>query len=317
MSNLVIQIAKKNIPQLRQHYLDYLQQKKPPYSAFVAKKNNVTITAYESGKIMFQGENGQKELDSLHLDGVVKPSAPGASKKTPPTALAPKTSPLPDGFAAWSVMGSDEVSTGSYFGSAVYAATYVNKESIATLQALGVKDSKMLTDKAIVSIAAELKKTIPYYVYELTPEKYNDIQPKYNAVHMKVVAHHYILSELAKQLDETPDAILIDAFTSEKNFYSYLARDKMMMPKNTYLITKGEQYHLSVAAASIIARAAFLESFAQMQKVAGLALPLSANDEATRVAAKLIKRGGLPLLGQFAKLHFANTAKAVKLAEKM
>ena len=307
MTNQVVQINKQDLEKIKQHYLDYLLPKHPPYSLFAAKKNGVTITGYTSGKIMFQGANAEAEMAQLHL----QPATAANAKKS-----AVDLNKLPADFANWNVLGSDEVGNGSYFGSLVVVATYVSYDMMPQLRALGVKDSKMLTDKEIVAIAAQLEKILPYKVFEITPTKYNEIQPRLNAVAMKVVAHHYVLSSLAKTLPETPDAILVDAFTSEKNFYNYLAREHKVMPLKTYLVTKGEQYHLAVAAASLIARTKFLASLTRGSQETGLTLPSGAGSQSDQVAAKLIKRGGRELLGQYAKLHFANTEKAEKLARK-
>jgi ribonuclease HIII len=44
-------------------------------------------------------------------------------------------------------------------------------------------------------------------------------------------------------------------------------------------------------------------------------LPSGAHAAADQVAAKLLQQGGIALLGKYAKLHFANTEKAQKLAK--
>ena len=51
-----------------------------------------------------------------------------------------------------------------------------------------------------------------------------------------------------------------------------------------------------------------------MTKEAGIVIPSGAGSNVDIVAAKLLKRGGLPMLGKYAKLHFANTQKAQKIA---
>ena len=54
-----------------------------------------------------------------------------------PLQKAPGDSTLPEGFATWSVIGSDEVGNGAYFGPLTVAAAYVSKENIATLKSDG------------------------------------------------------------------------------------------------------------------------------------------------------------------------------------
>ncbi len=81
-----------------------------------------------------------------------------------------------------------------------------------------------------------------------------------------------------------------------------------------YFQTKGEGHHLAVAAASIIARYAFLKGLDELTAKAGLKIPSGAGSNVDLIAAKLLKKGGLPLLGKYAKLHFANTEKAKKIS---
>ena len=61
---------------------------------------------------------------------------------------------MPADFSQWSVVGSDEVGNGSYFGGPlVVCAVYASKDQLPALKALGVKDSKMLTDPQIRAMA--------------------------------------------------------------------------------------------------------------------------------------------------------------------
>ena len=43
------------------YYRSYLLNKQIPYTIFAAKKDGTTITAYTSGKVMFQGANAETE----------------------------------------------------------------------------------------------------------------------------------------------------------------------------------------------------------------------------------------------------------------
>lgn len=67
---------------------------------------------------------------------------------------------------------------------------------------------------------------------------------------------------------------------------------------------------MSVAAASIIARYAFLIEMDKLSKAAGFDIPKGAGPHVDKAAAKLIKLHGEEALRQFTKLHFANTQKA-------
>ena len=299
MSSAVLKLSKTEIKKLKNYYADYLLNKKVPYSEFSAKKNGTSITAYTSGKVLFQGKNAEQEAARW---GSSDPSA------------AKTSSSLPKNFASLAVLGSDEVGNGSYFGPLCVCATYADKEHLDALKRLGVKDSKMLTDDQIRKMATAIKELIPYRLLVVSPEKYNEIQPKYNAVRMKVALHNQAIRLLLDQIAPTkPEAILIDQFTSEANYMKYVKQESQRIEQKIYFVTKGEQYHLSVAAASIISRASFLDELDKASLELGTKVPSGAGKPSDELAAKLLRQGGIDLLSKFAKLHFANTEKAKKM----
>ncbi|MFC4771822.1 ribonuclease HIII [Enterococcus hermanniensis] len=301
MSSAVLKLSKTEIQKLKAYYTDYLSSKKVPYSEFSAKKNGTNITAYTSGKVLFQGNNAEQEAARWG-----NPAA-SSSKQAP-------TSSLPKNFASLAVLGSDEVGNGSYFGPLCVCAAFADKDHLATLKQLGIKDSKMLTDPQIRQMAVALKDLIPYRLLIVNPEKYNEIQPKYNAVRMKVALHNQAIRLLLADIAPTkPEAILIDQFTSEANYMKYVKQEAKAVNEKIYFITKGEQYHLSVAAASIISRASFLEELDQASLELGVKVPSGAGKPSDELAAQLLRKGGIDLLAKYAKLHFANTEKAKKL----
>lgn len=131
---------------------------------------------------------------------------------------------------------------------------------------------------------------------------------------MKVALHNQAIRVLLKQLAPTkPDAILIDQFTTEANYMKYVKQETERVDQKIYFATKGEQYHLSVAAASIISRASFLEELDKASIEIGTKVPSGAGKPSDELAAELLRQGGLNLLRKYAKLHFANTKKAQKM----
>ena len=307
MSNIVIKVSQITIAEMMNFYQQALLNKKVPYTVFVAKKEQTTITAYTSGKVMFQGSGAEAEAARWSNSADLSKTA-NANNKAP-------SSSLPADFSQWSVVGSDEVGNGSYFGPLVVCAVYASKDQLPALKALGVKDSKMLTDPQIRAMAPKIKKLVPYQLLTVEPTKYNEIQPKYNTVRMKVALHNQAIRLLLQKIaPKTPDAILIDQFTSEKNYRTYLKSEKNQITEKLFFATKGEQYHLAVAAASILCRTVFLEELEKASQEVGLQLPSGAGSKSDQVAAQLLQKGGMPLLAKYTKLHFANTEKAQKIA---
>lgn len=305
----------KQLQAIKDYYQAFLQAKVPAHASFVAKAPGVTITAYNSGTVLFQGNNAETEghrWDQSQSSSVSTPPSTSNTMKSNKSGTS-----LPTGFASWNVIGSDEVGNGSYLGPVVVCATYVTKEQMPLLKELGVKDSKMLKDSDIIKIAADLKHVIQYQELIVTPKKYNEIQPNYNVNRMKVALHNQAIYLLLKKIaPEKPQGILIDQFTPESNYRKYLSQEQNQVQAPLYFTTKGEQYHLAVAAASIICRASFLNELKKASKELGFTVPSGAGKTSDLAAAKILKRGGMELLSNYAKLHFANTQKAQKLIKK-
>lgn len=301
----VIHADARTISTMQQHYTAYLKQTPPPHSVFSATLTGVTVTAYHSGKVLFQGANAEKEALKWSKTTI-------ETQKT-----SDKKSALPKGFDSWSVIGSDEVGTGSYFGSLIVCAAYVDKEQIVQLKKLGVQDSKNLTDARIMTIAQELKRLLPHVILDVDPTKYNDIQPTMSQGQMKAECHNHALLRLLKQLHPVkPEGILIDQFELPKTYFNHIKHKEQQVTENVYFATKGESHHLAVASASIIARAAFLESLETLSQQIGVNLPSGAGSPVDTVAAHIIKTAGMDTLAKVAKLHFANTQKAQAIAKK-
>lgn len=303
MDSLTLNLSPMQIASLGTTYADYTQSP-PPHATLRLKVDGLSITAYKSGKVLFQGKGIEAFIQQNHLEHSVDTSA----KK------AIESSTLPEGFSSWSVIGSDEVGNGAYFGPLTVAAAYVSKENIGPLKAIGVRDSKELTDDQIKALVPKIKQIIPYKLLTLWPEKYNEVQQVKNLNEMKALLHNQALRLLTGKLNpEIPEAYLIDQFCKPDLYYRYLKGQELVDKKKTYFITKGESHHIAVAAASMIARCAFLDGLDSLSTEYGYELPSGAGANVDKAAANILKHAGMELLGKVAKLHFANTEKAKKL----
>ncbi|GIN60215.1 ribonuclease HIII [Robertmurraya siralis] len=304
MSQVVLKLTLSDIATMKKHYEPYLSTANPPGSVFCAKASQCTITAYKSGKVLFQGSNSEGEASKWG-----NPAEKQDSSK-------PKTSGiLPPHFESLSVIGSDEVGTGDYFGPITVVAAYVRKEQIPLFKELGVKDSKNLKDDAIEVIAKQIKEIIPFSLLTLHNKKYNQLQQKgMSQGKIKALLHNQAIGHvLDKIAPEKPEAILIDEFAKKEIYYQYLKGQSVVHKENVFFSTKAEGVHLAVAAASIIARYAFVRHFENLSKEAGFTIPKGAGPAVDKAAARLIKDKGEKALPKFVKLHFANTEKALKI----
>lgn len=268
-----------------------------PYVSFAAKVQGVTILLYRSGKLVFQGSAAEQVASQFGYQ--------------PEPAVLQSGQDLP-------LIGSDEVGNGSYFGGLAVVASYVEPSHHSFLKSLGVDDSKNLTDLKIRQIAPLLEKKIAHKALLLSPKKYNKVVgqgKRHNAVSVKVALHNQAIF-LLLQDGLRPEKIVIDAFTSQKNYEKYLKTEKNHFSNPLTFEEKAEGKYLAVAVSSIIARNLFLENLEKLGQDLGYNLPSGAGNKSDKVASQILAAYGMPGLEHCAKLHFANTQKAIKLLKK-
>ncbi|MFJ5764623.1 ribonuclease HIII [Lysinibacillus sp. NPDC093210] len=307
MSNIVLLISTNAQKEVMSYYASYYVERKAPGVVFAAKLPDTAITMYKSGKCMFQGGGAEREAARWGSSGVT------TTKKS--STVGAKGDTLPEGFASMSVLGSDETGTGDYFGPITVAAVYVPSSKIELINELGVKDSKMLTDDYMRKIAPDLRAACIHSVLVLRNEKYNVLQAKgYSQGKMKAMMHNKALGNtLSKMAPEKPAHILIDQFAERGVYYNYLKNEREIVRDDVLFSTKAEQLHVSVATASILARAAFLKEMDRLSELAGIELQKGASSKVDALAARIWRGQGEEFLRSITKWHFANTEKARKL----
>ena len=307
MTNIVLLCTAEQQQSIQHFYKDALIERKAPGVIFAVKLADTAITAYKSGKVMFQGAGAEREAARWG-------QADASSTKIAST----KGDTLPENFAALSVLGSDETGTGDYFGPVTVAAVYVPADKIALVQELGVKDSKQLTDDYMRQIAPDLMKVCVHSILTLRNDKYNAIQARgYSQGKIKALLHNQALKHvLIKIAPETPQYILIDQFAERGIYYNHIKNEKEIVRQNVLFSTKAENLHVAVATASILARYAFLKEMDRLAKVTGFPLQKGASGKVDEMAAKIWLKHGEETLRSMTKWHFANTEKARKLLQK-
>ncbi|WJY28025.1 ribonuclease HIII [Sporosarcina trichiuri] len=310
MSNNVVLLDAARMKELQAYYQSVKVTRKAPGVVFAAKTADASITAYKSGKVLFQG--GGAAAEAAKWEDSAAP-VPGHAKKPARHADA-----LPENLSSLSVIGSDETGTGDFFGPVTVCACYVRADQIALVEELGVKDSKQLTDPYMRTIAPDLKKALTYSVLTLKNEKYNTVQQKgWSQGKIKALLHNQAIRHVLRKLDgEHPDCILIDQFAERGVYYNHLKAEPEIVREKVLFATKAEGLHVAVAAASIIARVAFLEEMDRLSGLSGRTLPKGAGKKVDETAAAILLAKGEPFLKSMTKWHFANAKKAAVLAAK-
>lgn len=194
MTNIVLLCSAEQQQSIQHFYKDALIERKAPGVIFAVKLSDTAITAYKSGKVMFQGAGAEREAARWGQAGV-----------SPAKIASTKGDTLPDNFAALSVLGSDETGTGDYFGPVTVAAVYVPADKIALVQELGVKDSKQLTDDYMRQIAPDLMKVCAHSILTLRNDKYNAIQSRgYSQGKIKAPLHNRIKACIGENSTRNP-----------------------------------------------------------------------------------------------------------------
>jgi len=293
MASITLTPSEKEIQAFLEHYQNSLPPSKNPYIRYFLRLPQATVSIYTSGKVLLQGEGAEKYASFFGYQVVEE--------------ISGQNLPL---------IGTDEVGNGSYFGGLAVVASFVTPDQHDFLRKLGVGDSKTLTDQKIRQIAPILKEKIQYQALLLSPSKYNEvIGDRYNAVSVKVALHNqsiYLLLQKGIQ----PEKIVIDAFTSAKNYDKYLAQEANHFSNPISLEEKAEGKYLAVAVSSIIARDLFLENLENLGRELGYQLPSGAGTASDKVASQILQAYGMQGLNFCAKLHFKNTEKAKKRLER-
>lgn len=293
MSTKTIQCDPKEMKAIKARYPQAEQRKTPPYAQWQIKLSDCVITAYTSGKVVFQGEGAE-----LHASGYPAVSA----KKTKATPIAKHADSYPQ-------CGSDEVGTGDYFGPVTVCATYVGEKDVDYLRSLGIQDSKAVKDEVIRELAPTLMKRLPYSLLILDNAKYNRIHESDNMVAIKCKLHNQAFVHLQKKVDIWPDFIIIDQFVQGSSYYRYVKNEKEII-QNIHFETKAENKYLSVACGSIIARYAFLKALDAMCEHYHFEFLKGASAKVDENIRLFVSMYGKEELYKVAKLHFANTKKA-------
>lgn len=312
MNNIVLKLSPQLCKEIEKLYASQKIDRLAPGVVFAAKLPDTAITIYTSGKVMFQGKGAEREASRF---GNITDSI--QQKKTS-TQIKTKGDILPNNFASYSIIGSDETGTGDYFGPITVAAVYVPKNKIDLVRELGVKDSKQLTDSAIREIAPNLIASCTHSILTLRNDRYNEIQSKgYSQGKIKALLHNQAIKHVLNKIaPEKPEYILIDQFVERETYYHYIQNAKEIISENVLFSTKAEQLHVAVAAASILARYAFLVEMDRLSQQVGFSLQKGASHLVDEMAAKIWIQYGEETLRSISKWHFANTEKARSIVLK-
>ena len=207
-------------------------------------------------------------------------------------------------------IGVDEAGKGDFFGPLCVAGIQADEEAIKSLLKIGVKDSKKMTDSAVRAMAKKIKERCPHTVIAISPKKYNELYETFHNLNSLLGwGHSTVIAELIEKT--SCRNVLIDQFASEHVVINALK--KKNVSANLKQRTHAEQDPV-VAAASILARAGFLEGLERLSERYQITLPKGANHSILQTGVLLVKKHGEEILNDVAKLHFKTTLEVLRLS---
>ena len=212
------------------------------------------------------------------------------------------------------IIGTDESGKGDYFGPLVSAGVYIDKQSARDLIACGAKDSKRLSDNKNSELAHEIAKICKrrFAIIEISPEKYNDLykqfkKEKKNLNTLLAWGHAKAIEEILSKVD--CKVAIADQFADERFILGKLQEKGKKL--KLIQMHKAEQ-NIAVAAASILARARFLEKLHRLSDEYKTDLPKGVSRTVIESARKIVDLHGKETLRKVAKLHFKTTFKVLR-----
>jgi ribonuclease HIII len=207
-------------------------------------------------------------------------------------------------------IGTDESGKGDFFGPLVAAGVFFPEGQEEVLKELGVRDSKRISDNRVRDLAVQIKAGYPHSIVAIGPERYNALYEKMrNLNRLLAWAHARVIENILEEVN--CGQAVTDQFGDEL----FVRNALMKKGKDIQLIqrTKAED-DPAVAAASILARAEFLQRLFFLGREAGQELPKGASPMVEAAAVSLVKAQGPAILSKYAKIHFKTTKKVLEAA---
>jgi len=260
------------------------------------------LNVYHTGKVLEGGpESG---LKALLRDWRLSHATVGTDE-TVRTAARPVPNATPR-------IGTDEAGKGEYLGPLVVAGTRVlGVEKDLELREIGVRDSKTLGLRQAPGMAAEIVRTLGpenIRVISLAPREYEARRAAAGGNVNRLLAE--LNAEIVNELKDEVEVAVVDAFGEKAR--SYL---EPRVPGGLRLeVRPRAEDDAAVAAASILARARYLEEMDILSERVGFELPRGST-HVLEAARRVVRERGEEGLAEVAKTHFSITQQVLETTD--
>ena len=197
-------------------------------------------------------------------------------------------------------IGTDESGKGDFFGPLVIAGAMVDEAAAKILTDAGIKDSKKITDKKILTLEPIIKQHSIYSVVAISNERYNELYAQIKNLN-KLLAwgHARVIENILEQ--QSCEYALSDKFGDESLIKSALMEKGKSIRLDQMVRAESD---IAVAAASVLARATFVHKMNDMQKNYGITFPKGCAPQVKITAQEYIEKYGKNRLSEVCKTHF-------------
>jgi len=274
-----------------------------PHQYFLARKEGLVVNLYLNGKIVIAGKDDNKRKDVMAFLETLQAEQHNKNEKV---------------YAPIEVsgvrIGTDEVGKGDYFGPLVIAGILADESQILKMENLGIKDSKSLSDTTVQNFAGQIKKIVgqkQFSIVVISPIKYNLLLSKMKNLNRLLGWGHARAIENILIHHAKCQTAISDQFGDQ----SFIENALMKLGKKIQLIqTPKAEREMTVAAASILARAEFINRMNEMSESYGFEFPKGATDVIT-TAENFVEKFGSKALLNVAKVHFKTTGKISNISK--
>lgn len=256
-----------------------------PHMHFCAKKTGICINVYLSGKVVVQGKSKDEWME-FYFEPTILQSFVYTNKQAYED-FSPR-------------IGSDEAGKGDFFGPLCVCSVFANEKGVQKLLDLGITDSKKISDKKILTLAPQIKKCTRYSAVCIYPEKYNSLYEKFhNLNYMLAWAHYKAIEAVVK--DTRCKKVTVDKFASPTLIETHFKKANIQL--DLLQVPRAES-DIVVAAASVLAREAFLKGLEKLEEEHQISLPKGASSLVKQAGIKIGRESGVDVLEKVSKKHF-------------
>ena len=197
-------------------------------------------------------------------------------------------------------IGVDESGKGDFFGPLVIAGVLADEKTAKYFTELGMKDSKKLSDKKILSFAQEIKKYAPHSIIAISNGRYNELYSNIKNLNKLLAWGHARAIENILEKNSCEYA-LSDKFGDESLIKNALMKNGRNIKLEQMVRAESD---IAVAAASILARTTFVQKIDNMENTYGIKFPKGCSGLVKTAASEFILKYGKERLKEVCKTHF-------------